>query len=379
MSLAELSRHQRVPQQHYRLLIIGSGVQALACAYYCLRQHNIRSLAVVAPQHLGAGLHSWNNFPALSLTAEQRQPLYQRSLQLSAQLPASTAATAGEGSALLAHSSPELARLRRWYLHNQWQGRSVQWCDPEAWRVQHLQLSSPGLLAACQLPDANGYGYEALLAAYARALASYELDIAEHCPPLAYRPRAGEQPLQLLLGGDWVSADAVACCPETEAEALLAVLGLQLPLMLGAWRCHQSPARRGWLPCSLYSLDARAWLQQGPDGVVHLALPAQSSDAALATLAAALPQLHNLALCPASTELQASSPDDLPLVAIDAVPGVSVSLGWQTCADLLPASAELYAHSVVYQRCHPLLTAFDWQRYSGASRRPLGCYPNLLL
>ena len=353
-------------RDRYEVVIIGGGAAALATAYYLLRQHNIRDIAVVAPDYFGDAPSGIYSLPA-DRSRWNYLALSQRSQQLRLGLAGATGKAgkaATRGLLSLAEAPPALAYARGLCLHGQRAG-----IDNTLLAAAEFQQLLPELavdsVAASWQPDVELVDELDLLTSYAGALHSQGVDLVESCPPTAI-DADGASGISLQLGESSVHARKVACCLQHHASAISELVGRELPMQHQQWQLWRSAPSSVWLEPLLYSLDTRSWLSQDSRGVISISSERSRSYEALASWSRLLPGLKDLRLSSClETDLE-SGLDQAPLVAIDYAPGLLLSCGWACSGDLAPAVGEFLAHSLVHGNLHPALRPFDWRRFADA-------------
>ena len=354
----------------YSVVVVGGGSAALATAYYLVRQHNIRDIAVIAPAGFGSAANGIYSLPVADCRKWYRLALRQRSRQLLQGLAQTTGKTLNattRGLLSLAPDDDAVAYARGFALGCQRAGVSSDFLSADELQqlLPRLDASAEPTLAAAWQADVDLVDEFDLLTSYAGALHSYGVDLVERCPLRAVEATAGA-PLRIQVGDHDIQTTKLACCLPEDAQAVAKLIGAELPLQLEPWRIWSSAPSQSWLGPLLYSLRTRSWLSQDSRGVLSSAGPSAASYAAMAEWSRLLPGLGKLPLhdC-VETSIEVGL-DQAPVLAIDCAPGVHISCGWGLSGDLAPALGEFFAHSVVHSQLHPALRPFDWRRFADA-------------
>ena len=352
----------------YKIVVIGGGAAALATAYYLVRQHNVRDIAVIAPDAFGSAANGIYSLPVSDCRLWNRLTLRQRSRQLRLGLAQATGKAINAATRGLLNLAPDeetMAYARGFALGCQRAGIGSNFliADELQELLPLLSFATEPTLAAAWQPDVDLIDEWDLLTSYAGALHSFGVDLVESCPVQAIEAKAGV-PARLKVGEYDIQTTKLACCLQEDSKAIGNFIGPELPLQQQPWRIWSSAPSPSWLKPLLRSLRTRTWLSQDSRGVVSIAGERDNSYAAMAEWTQLVPGLGDLQLSSCVETSIEVGLDQAPLVAIDYAPGVHISCGWGLSGDLQLAVGEFFAHSVVHAQLHPALRPFDWRRFA---------------
>ena len=355
-------------EQHYALVVIGSGVHALATAYYLARQHDITSMAVISGGYFGADDSAITSLPRLDYSHHGLQLIRQHSGKLTQSLIEEHRGliSLSQRDALSLATEPACsAYLRSFSLLSQRAGADctlVRGASSVSQLCPLLASANTAELTAVRQQQVSWLQLDGLLKAYALALYAHRVELIENCPLQRLSPATSAAPVRLRVGDQQISADKVACCSSNDALALAQLLNMPLKLQRRPWRVCASASAAPWLAPLLYSPRLQAWCGQNNAGEFIFASPAEHSYQALGFFAGLIPALSTVRLDSIIDSTLESSADGAPLMALNISPGISLSCAWGFASDLIPAMGELFAHSLVADQLHPLCNHLSFDR-----------------
>ncbi len=174
------------------------------------------------------------------------------------------------------------------------------------------------------------------------------------------RPGSGPGP-----DPDRMDADHVILCGETTTPALLATIGLDLPLRPRAVTLAETEPLSHALPVALGLREPAMTLVQEDGGRILAAGIAASldSEGLVAAMLALIPTLSRVRLARLGQETGLTTPDGLPLVGATPLAGLWISAGWACpsgagSSGIAPVAGRLLAEAVAAGRQPDSLAAF---------------------
>ena len=355
-------------EPHYAVVVIGSGVHALATAYYLARHHKVGSIAVVSSGYFGADDGAVASLPRLDYSKHGLQLIRQHAEEL-------TQSLISEHGGLISLSKRDVlslavddpagtAYLRSFSLLSRRAGIDCDFARGASVAQLSTLIDLDGdseLAAVCQ-QQVSWLQLDGLLKAYALALYTQGVELIENCPLQRLSPATSKSPVQLRIGDQQISADKVACCSSNDALAIAELLDLPLKLKQTQWRLFTSASSVAWLAPLLYSPKLQAWCGQNNSGEFIFASPATASYQCLRFFSELIPALSSVRLDNVIDSMLGVSNDGAPLMALNVRSGISLSCAWGFASDLIPAMGELFAHSLANNQLHPLCNHLGLER-----------------
>jgi len=372
-----------VPAGHYDVVIVGGGGHGLATAYYLAKTHGIRKVAVLEKGHLGGGNSGRNTqvcrsnyfYPESAAFYDHSLKLYERlGRHLNFNIMFSQ-----RGNLELSHGADELEMNLRWA-----NAMKLNGIDSEMMSREEIHRFLPLLNLDCRFPVCGGFiqrragisRHDAVVWAYARAACAAGVDIIQSCDVQGFKLAGGCVQSVHTTQGE-IHGDQFALCVAGHSSQLAALAGLHLPIESIALQAMVTEPVKPVLHTVVGSATIHAYISQSDRGEIVIGGGADryhsyAQRGALPTLQETITAA--VELFPAFSRLRMMrqwagicdiSPDASPIVGKTGLENLYISAGWGTGGyKAIPAGGDTLAYTMASGETHPLLRAFQLNRFA---------------
>jgi sarcosine oxidase subunit beta len=369
-------------KKSYDVVIIGGGGHGLATAYYLVRKHGVRSVALLERGHIGQGNSGRNTqvtrsnyfYPVSSSFFDHSLRLYEglgRDLNFNVMLRQ-------DGLIALAHSPHELEGIRRWANAIRMNGVDAQILD----EAQIRELV-PILNTRPRFPIVGGLmqgragisRHDATVWGFARGASDYGADLIQNCEVTGFR-KSGDRITGVQTNQGVVNCERVVMAVSNNCSVLARLAGFDLPINTMTLQAMVTEPIEPILDPCVMSASIHAYVSQSDRGEIVIGGGADvfnsyrqrgSFHVTRGILAAALelfPSFSRLKLMRQWAGAVDITPDTSPIMGLTPVRGLYINCGWGTGGyKAIPAGGDTMAYTVVNDKPHPLITAFDLARF----------------
>jgi sarcosine oxidase, subunit beta len=366
----------------YEVVVIGGGGHGLATAYYLAKKHGIRRIALLERGHIGQGNSGRNTqvtrsnyfYPVSSSFFDHSLKLYEglgRELNFNVMLRQG-------GQINLAHSVHELEIMRRWMNAIRMNG-----VDAEMLNEAEIRRMVPILNTRSRYPIAGGLiqrragisRHDAVVWGFARGASAHGVDLIQGCEVTGLR-KLGDRIVGVDTSQGSIACDRVVLSVSNQSVVLAAMAGFTLPSTTMTLQAMVSEPIKPILDPCVISGSIHAYVSQSDRGEIVIGGGADLYNSyrqrgSIAhtrhVLAAALelfPSLSRLKLMRQWGGAVDITPDTSPIMGLTPVRNLYINCGWGTGGyKAIPAGGDTMAQTVVEDRPHPLIQAFDLARF----------------
>jgi sarcosine oxidase subunit beta len=369
-------------QRSYDVIVIGGGGHGLATAYYLAKKHGIRRVALLERGHIGQGNSGRNTqvtrsnyfYPVSSSFFDHSLKLYERlgrELNFNIMLRQ-------DGQINLAHSLHELEIIRRWA--NAIQMNAV---DAEVLNEAEIRKLVPILNTRSRFPILGGLiqrragisRHDAVVWGFARGASALGVDIIQGCEVTGFR-QSGDRVTAVETSQGVIDCDRVSMSVSNQSSVLAGLAGFTLPLTTMTLQAMVTEPIKPILDPCVISGSIHAYVSQSDRGEIVIGGAADvynsyrqrgSLAVTRAVLAAVLelfPSFSRLKIMRQWAGAVDITPDTSPIMGLTPVRNLYINCGWGTGGyKAIPAGGDTMAQTIVEDKPHPLIRAFDLARF----------------
>jgi sarcosine oxidase subunit beta len=369
-------------QSSYDVVIIGGGGHGLATAYFLAKKHGMRRVAVLERGHIGQGNSGRNTqvsrsnyfYPVSSSFFDHSLKLYEglgRELNFNVMLRQG-------GQINLAHSLHDLEIMRRWANAIRMNG-----VDAEVLSESELRKLVPILNTQPRFPILGGLiqrragisRHDAVVWGFARGANAHGVDIVQGCEVTGLR-QSGDRVTGVETPHGIIRCDRVVMSVSNQCSVLASLAGFTLPITTTTLQAMVTEPIKPILDPSVISAQIHAYVSQSDRGEIVIGGSADVYNSyrqrgslaitrgVLASVLELFPSFSRLKLMRQWAGAVDITPDTSPIMGLTPVRHLYINCGWGTGGyKAIPAGGDTMAQTVVEDKPHPLIRAFDLARF----------------
>jgi sarcosine oxidase, subunit beta len=371
-------------KRRYDVVIIGGGSHGLATAYYLIRNHGVKSVAVLEQSYIGSGAAGRNT---TIIRSNYRTPegaaFYQRSVELYEGLGADldfNLLFSQQGHLTLAHSERALVTMTERAEVNQLLG--IDSCligNAEIAKLcPELDLSDRPtwpVLGALYHPPGGIIRHDAVVWGLARGADRGGVEIHPYTKVTGIDQRAGRVTGVRTTRGD-IECDTVVSATAGWSTLVCDLAGVRLPITTHILQACVTEPVKPFLDIVIVSSQMHVYISQTDRGEFLIGAEIEPYttyrgtgtfpflEASAAHVLELFPQLERARVLRSWTGLCDLSPDYSPILGKSGVEGFHVSAGWGTYGfKAAPVVGETMAQLVATGRTPDLIAPFELERF----------------
>jgi sarcosine oxidase, subunit beta len=371
-------------KRRYDVVIIGGGSHGLATAYYLIRNHGVKSVAVLEQSYIGSGAAGRNT---TIIRSNYRTPegaaFYQRSVELYEGLGADldfNLLFSQQGHLTLAHSERALVTMTERAEVNQLLG--IDSCligNAEIAKLcPELDLSDRPtwpVLGALYHPPGGIIRHDAVVWGLARGADRGGVEIHPYTKVTGIDQRAGRVTGVRTTRGD-IECDTVVSATAGWSTLVCDLAGVRLPITTHILQACVTEPVKPFLDVVIVSSQMHVYISQTDRGEFLIGAEIEPYttyrgtgtfpflEASAAHVLELFPQLERARVLRSWTGLCDLSPDYSPILGKTGVEGFHVSAGWGTYGfKAAPVVGQTMAQLVATGRTPDLIAPFELERF----------------
>jgi sarcosine oxidase, subunit beta len=371
-------------KRRYDVVIIGGGSHGLATAYYLVRNHGVKSVAVLEQSYIGSGAAGRNT---TIIRSNYRTPegaaFYQRSVELYEGLGADldfNLLFSQQGHLTLAHSERALVTMTERAEVNQLLGIDSRLIgNAEVAKLcPELDLSDRPtwpVLGALYHPPGGIIRHDAVVWGLARGADRGGVEIHPYTKVTGIDQRAGRVTGVRTTRGD-IECDTVVSATAGWSTLVCDLAGVRLPITTHILQACVTEPVKPFLDVVIVSSQMHVYISQTDRGEFLIGAEIEPYttyrgtgtfpflEASAAHVLELFPQLERARVLRSWTGLCDLSPDYSPILGRTGVEGFHVSAGWGTYGfKAAPVVGETMAQLVATGRTPDLIAPFELERF----------------
>lgn len=369
-------------KKHYDVVIIGGGGHGLATAYYLATKYGVDNVAVLEKGWVGGGNTGRNTqvvrsnyfYPESAAFYDHSLKLYEKlSHELNFNLMLSQ-----RGHLSLAHSEHELEMMRRNVNAICLNGIDAYELSPAEIkkRVPLINLNARyPVLGGFVQPRGGIARHDAVAWGLARGAYNAGVDIIENCALTGFDISGGCVTGVQTSKGD-ISAGSVGVAVAGHSSEVARMAGLKLPITSMSLQAMVTEPIKPVLDTAVISPTIHMYVSQSDRGEIVLGGGADvynsyaqrggmpTIEDNVAALLELFPRFSRLKLMRQWAGVVDMSPDTSPILGKTPIDNLYINCGWGTGGfKAIPAGGDTMAFTIAQNKAHPLIKAFDLQRF----------------
>jgi len=369
-------------QRSYDVVVIGGGGHGLATAYFLAKKHGVRRVVLLERGHIGQGNSGRNTqvtrsnyfYPVSSSFFDHSLKLYEG---LSRELNFNVMLRQG-GQINLAHSLHDLEIIRRWANAIRMNG-----VDAEVLSETEIRRLVPILNTRARFPILGGLiqrragisRHDAVVWGFARGASALGVDIIQGCEVTGFR-QFGDRVTGVETSQGVINCDRVCMSVSNQCSVLAGWAGFTLPITTTTLQAMVTEPIKPILDACVISAQIHAYVSQSDRGEIVIGGSADVYNSyrqrgspaitrnVLASVLELFPCFSRLKLMRQWAGAVDITPDTSPIMGLTPVRNLYINCGWGTGGyKAIPAGGDTMAQTVVEDKPHPLIRAFDLARF----------------
>jgi sarcosine oxidase, subunit beta len=366
----------------YDVVIIGGGGHGLATAYFLAKKYGVRRIALLEKGWIGGGNSGRNTqvtrsnyfYPVSSSFFDHSLKLYEglgRELNFNVMFRQ-------DGQINLAHSPHDLEIMRRWVNAIRMNG-----VDAELLNEAEIRKLVPLLNRNPRYPILGGLiqrragisRHDAVVWGFARGASDHGVDIIQGCEVTGFQ-KVGERVTGLLTSQGPIDCDRVVMSVSNHCSVMAGLAGFTLPITTTTLQAMVTEPIKPVLDPCVISAQIHAYVSQSDRGEIVIGGSADIYNSyrqrgsfavtrgVLAAVLELFPSFSRLKLMRQWAGAVDITPDTSPIMGLTPLKNLYINCGWGTGGyKAIPAGGDTMAYTVVNDKPHPLIKAFDLARF----------------
>jgi sarcosine oxidase, subunit beta len=374
--------HSPTLKRSYEVVVIGGGGHGLATAYFLAKKHGVRRVALLEKGHIGQGNSGRNTqvtrsnyfYPVSSSFFDHSLKLYEglgRELNFNVMLRQG-------GQINLAHSLHDLEIIRRWANAIRMNGVDAEvLSDVEVRRLVPLINTRPRfpILGGLMQRRAGISRHDAVVWGFARGASAHGVDLVQGCEVTGFR-KFGDRVTGVETSQGFINCDRVAMSVSNQCSVLAALAGFTLPITTTTLQAMVTEPIKPVLDPCVISAQIHAYVSQSDRGEIVIGGSADVYNSyrqrgslaitrdVLASVLELFPSFSRLKIMRQWAGAVDITPDTSPIMGLTPMRNLYINCGWGTGGyKAIPAGGDTMAQTVVEDKPHPLIRAYDLARF----------------